>query len=223
MLKIASKTIYNLLLSIIAPPFCSYCKEFLPDDSIFCTHCTDNVIPIVSIMHPITPKYKMKIFAVSAYKDPLKRLILAKRWGALSVSRQLGKILWKKSYVSNVDFDYIVPIPLHWTRFARRGFNQAQEIGQVLAKESTRPLVNLLKRSKRTAYQSKLIYKQRHENVKKAFVLNKKEQAKNNYSNKHLLLIDDLMTTGSTLQAGARTLLKLKPRAITAAVICRVS
>jgi len=220
MLKTVSTKVYNSFLNIIAPPFCAYCKKFLTYDLVFCMQCKDNIAPIVSITRSITKKYRMKVFAVSDYKDPLKKLILAKRWGAIVASRQLGQILWEVSYVKNVDFDYIVPISLHWTRFARRGFNQAQEIAQVLAEKSGKPIVNLLKRSKRTAYQSQLVYVQRSENLKNAFVLNKAE--KNKYNNKHLLLVDDLMTTGATLQAGARELLKLKPRIITAAVICRV-
>jgi len=161
----------------------------------------------------------MKIFAISDYKDPLKKLILAKRWDAIAASRQIGQIFWQASYVKNVDFDYIVPISLHWIRFVRRGFNQAQKIAQVLAEKSDKPVVHLLKRAKRTAYQSQLVYTQRSENLKNAFVLNKVEKK---YNNKHLLLVDDLMTTGAILHAGVRELLKLKPRLITAAVVCRV-
>jgi len=220
MLKTVSTKIYNLFLNIIAPPFCAYCKKFLTRDLVFCMQCEDNIVPIVSIIRPITKKYGVKIFAVSDYKNPLKKLILAKRWGAIAASRQLGQILWKMSNVKNVDFDYIVPISLHWTRFARRGFNQAEEIAQVLAEESGKPVINLLKRQKRTDYQSQLVFAQRSENLKNAFVLSKVE--KNKYNNKHLLLVDDLMTTGATLQTGARELLKLKPRVITAAVVCRV-
>jgi len=221
MLKRVSTKIYNLLLNIIAPPFCAYCKKFLTYNLVFCMRCKNNIVPIVSITRLITTKRRMKIFAVSDYKDPLKKLILAKRWGAIAASRQLGHILWEESYVKNVDFDYIVPIPLHWTRFARRGFNQAQEIAQVLAEKSGKPVALLLKREKRTIYQSQLVYAQRSENLKNAFVVVSKVE-KNKYKNKHLLLVDDLMTTGATLHAGARELLKLKPSLITAAVVCRV-
>lgn len=220
MLKTIPTKIYNTFLTIIAPPFCAYCKKFLIDELVFCGQCKSNIIPIVSITRPITKKYSMKVFAVSDYKDPLKKLILAKRWGAIAASGQLGQLLWKMSYIKQVNFDYIVPIPLHWTRFARRGFNQAQEIAQVIAQESGKPVINLLKRPKRTAYQSQLTYAQRSENLKNAFLLN--NVATNNYKNKRLLLVDDLMTTGATLHAGARALLQLRPQTITAAVICRV-
>ncbi len=220
MVKTVTTIIYNTILTIIAPPFCAYCKEFLIHEFVFCVQCKSNIIPIVSITRSITKKYSMKIFAISDYKDPLKKLILAKRWGSIAASRQLGQLLCKMSYIKQVNFDYIVPIPLHWTRFARRGFNQAQEIAQVIAEESGKPVINLLKRPKRTTYQSQLTYAERSQNLKNAFLLNK--VATTTYKNKHLLLVDDLMTTGATLQAGARALLQLRPQAITAVVICRV-
>lgn len=219
MLKVIG-TLYNSFFTILSPPFCAYCKTFLMQNIIFCEQCKNNISPIVSGTYSLTKKHSMKVFAVSDYQDPLKKLILAKRWGNIAASRQLGQLLWQMSSINHIDFDYIVPIPLHWTRFARRGFNQAEEISQVLAQKSGKKAVNLLKRPKQTSYQSQLTYVQRKENVKDAFVLENIERTK--YKNKHLLLVDDLMTTGATLQVAARTLLQLRPQTITAAVICRV-
>ena len=113
-----------------------------------------------------------------------------------------------------------VPIPLHWTRFAWRGYNQADEIAQVLAQKRGKPVVHLLQRIQRTRYQAELESPQRKENVKKAFTLRVAD--KNLYQDKHIILVDDLMTTGATLQAAAKELFKLKPASITAVVVCRV-
>ena len=162
----------------------------------------------------------MTVLAISDYKDPLKKLILAKGWSDALASYQMGQLLWQYLPLQSLDYDIIVPIPLHWTRYAWRGFNQAHEIARVLQKKKNVPIFHLLKRVKKTAFQSTLVSSLRVENLKQAFVLNG-VQAKD-YAGKHILLIDDLMTTGSTLRAAAKVLLLLKPRKITVVVVCRV-
>ncbi len=122
--------------------------------------------------------------------------------------------------VSSLSYDVIVPIPLHWTRYASRGFNQAEEIARVIQKKKNVPLRSLLKRVKKTAFQFELVSSMRGTNVKNAFVLNCID--KKHYKDKHILLVDDLMTTGSTIREAAKELLKLQPKQITVAVICRV-
>jgi len=136
-------------------------------------------------------------------------------------SRQLGQLVWDMTYVKNSHFDFIVPIPLHWTRFARRGFNQSYEMAKVIGKKSGKPVVKLIRRIRITKYQASLSQSMRAENVKKAFILKGKQL--NLYQGKHLLLVDDLLTTGSTVMAVARELYKLKPASITVVVACRVS
>jgi ComF family protein len=162
----------------------------------------------------------MTVFAISDYKDPLKKLILAKGWSDTIASYQMGQLMWDYVPLQQLDIDVIIPIPLHWTRYAWRGFNQAEEIAQVIHKKKNVPIKHLLKRIKRTAFQSTLVSSLRGENLKDAFVLN--DAQANACTQKHLLLIDDLMTTGSTLRAAATELLKLKPKKITVAVVCRV-
>jgi ComF family protein len=162
----------------------------------------------------------MTVFAISDYKDPLKKLILAKSWSDSLASYQMGQLLWEMVPLHNLDCDVIVPIPLHWTRYARRGFNQAHEIARVISKKKNIPIQHVIKRHKRTVYQSAVSSHARIDNVKDAFVLN--DAYVKEYEGKHILLVDDLMTTGATLRAAAKVLLKLKPRKITVAVVCRV-
>ncbi len=218
--KIISYT-YNTVLDIITPPFCAYCKTFLNQRNVFCALCKQKILPVVSANLSITKTHSMKIFAIAGYKDPLKKLILAKGWSDIAASNQLGQLVWNMTNIKHADFDYIVPVPLHWTRFARRGYNQAAEIAQVIAQNSGKPMVNALRRTKRTQFQSELVYLKRSTNVKDAFALYNIK--KTDYKDKHILLVDDLMTTGATLHATARELLKLKPRLITGVVVCRVT
>lgn len=202
----------------IMPSLCAYCKKFLSTADIFCGDCKYKIIPVVSKQIDVTPSFSMTVFAVSDYKDPLKKLIVAKSWSDALASYQIGQLMWQYLPLEQLDYDVIVPIPLHWTRYASRGFNQADEIAKVLQKKKNVPLCHLLKRVKKTVFQSSLVSSLRVQNLKDAFVLN----GKHDYAGKHILLIDDLMTTGSTLQAAAKILLQLKPRKITVAVCCRV-
>ena len=209
-----------LLRTYLIPSICAYCKRFLSERAIFCGDCRNKIIPIVSKQIDVTPSFSMTVFAISDYKDPLKKLILAKSWSDSLASYQMGLLLWQMTPIKNLDYDVVVPIPLHWTRYAWRGFNQAQEIARVMSKKKNVPLVHLIKRHKKTVYQSAIASSARGHNVKDAFVLN--DAYAKEYEGKHILLVDDLMTTGATLRAAAKVLLKLKPQKITVVVICRV-
>ncbi len=202
------------------PCICAYCKKFLSTSDVFCIDCKNKIVRIVSKQIDVTPSFSMTVFAISDYKDPLKNLILAKSWSDSLASYQLGELLWEMTPIKSLDYDVVVPIPLHWTRYAWRGFNQAHEIAQVVGKKKNVPLHCVLKRQKQTVYQSKIPSTMRVDNVKNAFVLNKKYIGM--YEDKHILLIDDLMTTGSTLRSAAKVLLALKPKKISVAVACRV-
>ena len=217
---ISVSSVIDYFSSLFIPSLCAYCKKFLAERAIFCSACADTIIPIVSKKIDVTQNFSMTVFAITDYKDPLKRMILAKGWSDTLASHQLGQLLWEKTALSLVDYDYIVPIPLHWTRYAWRGFNQAEEIAKALQKKKNVPIVHLLKRIKKTAFQSELVATERAKNVKEAFVLNVVQH--HNYKGKHILLVDDLMTTGSTLSSAAKELLLLQPRKITVAVVCRV-
>lgn len=205
---------------LVAPPFCAYCKDFLHTRQILCIECYEKIDPIVSVQIPITKTHKMTVLAISDYQEPLKSLILAKSWGDIVVSNQLGHLIWKMTYFRHMPCDYLVPIPLHWMRYAKRGYNQAEEIANVLAEYRAVPVAPILKRIKHTSFQSSLSYDKRLPNVKEAFVLHTNDYEK--YHNKHIVLVDDLMTTGSTLASSAKILLPLKPASITAVVVARV-
>jgi len=212
--------VYNSLVTFLAPPFCSYCKKFLKNKSIFCNNCKDLIRPIVSTTISITKKHSIKVFSVSNYKEPMRSLILSKHSSDIISSRYLGCLIWDLTYIKNMEFDYIVPIPLHWRRFAKRGFNQAQEIAHVISKRSGKKVVYLLKRIKNTKYQAELTAEKRIDNLQKAFSLSVNDLSK--YKGKRFLLVDDLMTTGSTLKTASRLLLSLKPISVCAVVACRV-
>jgi ComF family protein len=213
---------YAVFRTIIAPPLCAHCKKFLDVTTvhdIFCENCSGLIFPIASREIPITKKYNLTVLAVSVYAEPVKSLILAKHWSDVVASRQLGDLIWQKTNFKNIPCDYLVPIPLHWTRYAHRGFNQTDEIAHVLAQKREISIAHLLARTKKTRFQADLSREQRSENIKNAFELTVKN--KKLYEGKHLWLVDDLMTTGATLEMAARELCKLRPATIHAIVACR--
>lgn len=107
-----------------------------------------------------------------------------------------------KAYVRSVSPDMLVPIPLHRRRFLRRGYNQAQLLADGLGRELGIPCRNdLIKRVKNTRPQKELDVWRRQNNLKKAFKI-----TGNDVKCKTIILIDDIYTTGSTMDAVAEVL-----------------
>lgn len=219
MLNLISQ-IFEQISYILSPPYCANCRNTTPKRTIFCNICFEKINPIVTIKIKLNTRYSINVIAISDYKEPLKSLILAKKSSNYLASKQLGQLIWQLTNVKNLDFDYIVPIPLHYTRLIKRGYNQAEIIAREISKKSNKPLCNILKRRKLTRYQFSLNKNERSKNLKDAFQL--KTNDLNKFKEKHILIIDDLFTTGSTLITAANELIKLKPTTITAIVACRV-
>lgn len=110
-------------------------------------------------------------------------------------SRMLGVKMSRSRYFHDVDC--VIPVPLHWKRKWKRGYNQAEiiarEIGAVLQAEVR---TDILYRSQHTATQTKLSIEEKEKNVKGAFEV--RQQAG---GFRHILLVDDIFTTGATLHA----------------------
>jgi len=210
----------NDLLDVIMPPFCARCRLFLSTHAVFCAPCESLIKPIVSVDLEITQQFSIKVLSIGDYHDPLKKLILAKGWSDIIAARQLGLLIWHLTNFKTLPCDYLIPIPLHRTRYAYRGYNQAEEIARTLGAQRGVPVVSALTRKKRTAYQASLAHDQRKDNVKNAFELAKEQY--HLFENKHIVLLDDLMTTGVTLRAAAKQLQLSKPASISAVVAARV-
>ncbi len=206
---------------ILSPPFCSYCKMPLKQRIPLCHSCTKKIEPLIS--HPIqlTQKYTLTVFSVGAYKEPLKHIILAKARSDILACYHMAQLLMDHVIKGDLACDYIVPVPLHWTRYAKRGYNQSAELAKHLSRMTGVPVLDALKRCKRTPFQSRCSQEQRLANVKDAFIL--VPEAKEALKGKRLLLVDDVMTTGATLKAAARQLLPVRPTAVSALVLARTS
>lgn len=212
------------LISFFYPSFCKQCKTLVEQGEVFCFDCERKIQSVVSFDLHVTLNKSVKVFAASSYKDPLKSLILQKANSQILASKQLAKIILKKTNIKNFSFDYIVPIPLHWTRYSWRGYNQAYVMGKQIGKVLNVPVLNLLKREKRTIFQSKLHKDQRLLNVKNVFDLKfrYKKGDKDFFKDKKILLVDDLFTTGATVKNASKVLFKLNPKEVSVVVACRV-
>jgi ComF family protein len=210
-------TCYELFTRLVSPPACAYCYVLLPERDVLCVFCQGLIKPIVSATIALSAKQVMPVFACSAYHEPLKSLVLAKQGAYRVASKQLGVLMAQQLKQVFQDIDYVVPIPLHWTRFSRRGYNQAEVMAREIARLTNKPLLLALKRNRATVLQAPLNKEQRYENVVSAF-----EVIDVRITGKTIVIIDDLMTTGATLQQAGRALLKLYPHQLRAAVACRV-
>lgn len=112
----------------------------------------------------------------------------------------------------------LIPTPLHRSRLAERRFNQSDLLANFLSKTLEIPLCKALKRTRRTPRQATMRRKERLENVKNAFQLRVSPET---LASRDLVLIDDVLTTGSTAHACAKALRVAKPRKIVVFTIVR--
>lgn len=115
------------------------------------------------------------------------------------------EIMLDKLSIENINFDYILYVPLHKKRERKRGFNQSKIIANQLGKELGIEVLDILERSKNTRRLFELDEKERKQELKNVFKISKDIE---NYTNKNILLIDDIFTTGSTVNEISK-LLKL--------------
>lgn len=118
----------------------------------------------------------------------------------LSLGRDFGRMLGRKIRESGhfQDVDAVIPVPLHWTRRWKRGYNQAEVIAEEVARElGVFMRTDILRRCRRTRTQTKVSPEEKAINVKGAFKADKARALEDNLH--HILLVDDVFTTGSTL------------------------
>ena len=213
------RTAWQSLLYIIAPPACYACRTFISKRDILCDVCNQCIEPIAPKLFRVNKQYTMVVHAICKYdNNPLKRFILAKHYSDIMMIEAMAELMWQKTVLSHLEVDYIIPVPLHWTRRVKRGFNQSEVLAKVLSNKNEAPMYNCLKRVKKTHYQARLQQELRKDNVKGAFIMYKDGHC---LKGKHIVLVDDLCTTGSTAIEVAKVLVRYKPASINLVVACR--
>ena len=146
------------------------------------------------------------VFRLSAYEGTLRDAILRiKGAGGEALACALGRLLFQQlgSQLSLLSVDAVTPIPLHWLRRLRRGYNQARAIAEGIVSGLARPLhYNWLWRAKYTPRQATLTASERRSSPRGAF----RARLPKGLRSKGVLLVDDVLTTGSTASAAAKSL-----------------
>jgi len=204
-------TFWELLLNFFFPLQCVHCGRLLAADNKerVCEDCWSRII---YLNRPIDIKLSLeRIWSVAVYDGVLRELIHQFKYKEKKyLANPLGKLLvdFVEEYLEEERFDYIIPIPLEKARQKKRGYNQAELLARVLGEAVNKPiLTNLVKRRKKTKPQFGLKKEERFENLSGAFEISesvKKDVA--TIAGKTVLLLDDLATTGATLDECARAL-----------------
>jgi ComF family protein len=161
-----------------------------------------------------------EIVAAGRYSDELAEICLAFKFGG---ERKLARVLasWLHGVLMEREIpgrvDCVVPVPLSALRRLRRGYNQAEELARALAKLLDLPCVDALRRMRDTPRQALLSPAQRRANVRDVFAARPGAGLKG----ARVLLVDDVLTTGATMHAAARTLKRAGAKAVYGAVAAR--
>jgi ComF family protein len=191
-------------------PACKLCAMPLGSVGASCPYCEDE-----------GPALFDRIVAMGMFRDPLRHLIYAvkyhRRW---TLAEQLADRLLKQEPAKGIlsDVDCLVAVPLHRFRQISRGFNQAEVLARRLGAKSkgNKPVKRPAVRLRDTGSQIQLHSRaKREENLKDAFGLVNGQCIEG----RHVLLIDDVTTTGATLRSLARTLRPAKPASLSALVL----
>ncbi len=170
---------------------CPYCGLPIPANALACGQC---------IKQP--PLYD-HTFTLFTYQSPITKLIYDLKFNRKLVNAKvLGDLMAKQLKITKKP-DCLIPIPLHNKRLRARGFNQALEIARPIAKKFKIPInFTSCKRIKHTDAQAMISKKKRKKNIKNAFAIDANFQAH------HVVIIDDVVTTGQTVLEFARVLRK---------------
>jgi competence protein ComFC len=207
------------ILSSLFPPCCTICSA---EGSLFCPTCqnyldflyfTPQLIPLNKLLEN-KKHLEIDIKILGFYTPPLSTAIKSYKYQGLFRLAPIFAELLYNHLIFPADIDIITAIPLHPKKKKQRGFDQTKLIIQELSQKTNKPFLPLLIKTKHTQnLASTKDQDTRNLLTENAFALNKKHQQ--NIARKHILLFDDVVTSGSTLAACIQVLITENPRKIT--------
>jgi ComF family protein len=206
-----------VLVAVLAPP-CAVCGRVLdrPLCGAVCDHCF-STISIGSVAAPLPPSLSV-IAAIGAYDGALRDILHALKYdGRRSAAPRLSELMAASGRLVLTGADLVVPVPLHRRRLRHRGFNQAADLARGLG-VTVRPV---LRRVRPTRAQVELPAAERQSNVAGAFAT--KRRCARHIAGRVVVLVDDVATTGATLEACARVLRAAGARDVRALTAARVA
>ena len=199
---------------LVMPMRCVFCGVRARENERYvCGPCREDL----PRSHPAPPPAPLTAErAPLAYEFPVDAAIKALKFKRrLWYGPALAELLSRSVDELPQDIDAVLPVPLHWRRKWGRGFNQAREIARPIARQLGAPLVGGVRRARSTRPQSGLTAAERRRNVQGAFV------ARGRCHARHVLIVDDVITTGATIAQLARVVLDSGARKVSAIAVAR--
>lgn len=211
----------NSLIDLIFPKICFSCDRRLEkNEKVLCNKCENSLEIITNVCDicgsilesencnicQVNDFYFDKARSIYKYNDTVQKLIHELKYNDFKIiakffGRKVNNYFEKFSPFSKIDM--IVPVPLHRTKKRSRGFNQSELLASAISDQiNIKHIPKLLKRTKFTDSQTKLSRSERQNNVAEAFKVNSKYDVKG----KNILVVDDVFTTGSTVNSISRLL-----------------
>ncbi len=224
------KEFLNDVFDIIFPPRCLACTEIIkqPVNQFFCPGCLekinfieDNFCPICGVPFLVSPagshfcgnclenkQYYSQARAVAGFETAIMDAIHKFKYGRnISIGYALGSFMADFSFPDFDFFEYslLIPVPLHIKKLRERGFNQSLLLANQIGKKHELPVdFSILKRCKATLSQTGLNKAEREKNIKGAFAVADRKKI----NGRKIILIDDVYTTGATINECAKVLHK---------------
>jgi len=202
---------------------CSGCRADLPWNRHACARCAEPVVIELprgvhcAACQASPPPFEATV-APLRYEFPVDAGIKALKFGRrLYYAPAFGELLVEEMQRHSLPADALLPVPLHWRRQALRGFNQAAEICRPVARHYSMPVLSGVVRHRATPFQSGLPASERSTNLQSAFVVKRK------LNEQHILIVDDVVTSGATAHHLAKALLDAGAARVSVLAVARAS
>ncbi|MDP4119629.1 MAG: ComF family protein [Bacillota bacterium] len=187
--------LFKKTVDLIYPPICPFCESVIKSGQMWCEDCYEK-FPENGYFTEFSKDYVC--VSPFIYKEPFREAVLRFKFNELpQLADSLSEPVYRSinEFYENFEFDFVTCVPLSKKRFKKRGYNQAKLIAKNVAVKMNVPYADLLIKIKENAEQHNLPEEKRASNVEGVYQTINNEKI----SEKTILLIDDVLTTGSTL------------------------